>query len=98
MCPFDKALQNVASFCSRTLSCRYIDEQSFFFQLTFPALGSTCPESSNKEECHQGSLDSGATFLHPCDYCYQHYPANKKFMSLVVIIEAHDALRKFWIW
>ena len=24
--------------------------------------------------------------------------AIKKFMSLVVIIEDHDALRKFWIW
>ena len=25
-------------------------------------------------------------------------PAIKKFMPLVVIIEAHDALRNFWIW
>ena len=25
-------------------------------------------------------------------------PAIKKLMPLVVIIEAHDALRNFWIW
>ena len=25
-------------------------------------------------------------------------PAIKKFLPLVVIIEAHDALREFWIW
>ena len=31
-------------------------------------------ESAPFEDQKNVSLDSGATFLHPCDYCYQHQP------------------------
>ena len=40
-------------------------------------------ESATIEDQKNVSLDSGATFLHPCDYCYQHYSKHQYLTDLV---------------